>query len=967
MAFTLRLYLCFMLLFCGRVAFAQVSYYNFNAGNGLPSNEVYCAYQDNEGYLWFGTDHGIARYDGHEFKLFTTENGLTDNTVFLIRQGPQGLIWCLTFAGGICYYDGKIFRPHPLNDTIIALTKKNTPMSWSITNNKTLWLGFSSLGIFKIGENSVKAFNHVAKLSPGQSPWYTVAAISNGDHIYASTAQNENVQINDPDVEWLRSFQLPGAPIAALSRNFSLALLANKSIILGQHNHVVLVDSNMHLSQLTLSVEKDITFCRQRTGTSAWALVENGKSLCVEQSGTSVKLIDSLTLTNAASGILTDKQNNFWVTTLNAGIFMVPNYNIKILNISSGGNNNRAFSFGKFGGKLYVGLAQNSYYVLDSTLHGSFHEGISQPAEVHDFALDNKGNVRTNVDLSFGINFYTRNVVNIDDKRLLGCGAYGVIITNPQLKIIYRSDDAGFKKRVDNIARVSSDRFILASNSGLFYLDISQNYAISAEPYLKNLRITSCRVLNDSVFAVATRGKGIYIHAANRFYSVNTAKGLNSDLDEDIYFESDSVLWVASFKGVARVYFKVTADSLYTRIKCYSREDGLCSNQVNSITGYNGYLWLATNEGICYFKPSDLKRDSCNIPVYFSNIFINGQRRNADSLDLNYDENNPLIEFRGLFYQAVSGITYKVRLAGREPWKYTNQNFVQYFNLSPGKYELEVAAEDKFGKYWSNPISLKFTIRPKFTGTLFFRVAMALMALLIIATIVFLLFRNLRLRSQNYIDLLKSEFKALNYQINPHFIFNVLNSIQYYILRKDSEKAVHFLNSFSTLIRRIVTNSRQQYISIIEEVECLKEYMDLEKLRLDDKFDYEINIESHLDIESKMLLPMIIQPIVENAIWHGIVPGGTIGKVKVGFRKEGGALLVRVEDNGVGLAQMGQPANKSPQHLSMAMSNVRERLKIIGDLNDSTWYIQMVDKKRDLGLDESGAVITIRFPEIKMD
>jgi LytS/YehU family sensor histidine kinase len=277
---------------------------------------------------------------------------------------------------------------------------------------------------------------------------------------------------------------------------------------------------------------------------------------------------------------------------------------------------------------------------------------------------------------------------------------------------------------------------------------------------------------------------------------------------------------------------------------------------------------------------------------------------------------------------------------------------------------LQVAAEGKYGKYRSAVHLLQFTIHPKFTNTIYYRAILLLFGLVVIGIIVYQLFRYQQLKSVNSINLLKAEFKALNYQINPHFIFNVLNSIQYYILRKESDKAVHFLNSFSILIRRIVTNSRQQYISVIEEVECLKEYMDLEKLRLDNKFDYEINIDSKVDIEAKILIPMIIQPIVENSIWHGIVPSGNSGKVKVDFKKDGHNLVVVVEDNGVGLRPDNENPNKSPQHLSMAMTNVKERLKIIGDLNDSTWYIQMEDKK-EKGLVESGAIVTIRFPEIK--
>jgi LytS/YehU family sensor histidine kinase len=221
-------------------------------------------------------------------------------------------------------------------------------------------------------------------------------------------------------------------------------------------------------------------------------------------------------------------------------------------------------------------------------------------------------------------------------------------------------------------------------------------------------------------------------------------------------------------------------------------------------------------------------------------------------------------------------------------------------------------------------------------------------------------FNYQRLKAQNVIKLLQAEFKALNYQINPHFIFNVLNSLQYYILHKETNNAVHLLSSFSMLIRKIVNNSRQQYVSVLEEVECLKEYLDLEKMRLDNKFDYELNIDSSIDIERKNILPMIIQPLVENSIWHGIVPAERQGKISIEFKKVDGKITCVVTDNGVGIQDKKE---KSQNNLSLAMKNVSERLKIISELNNSNWAINIVDRST-LATGETGAVVTVVFPEL---
>ena len=140
--------------------------------------------------------------------------------------------------------------------------------------------------------------------------------------------------------------------------------------------------------------------------------------------------------------------------------------------------------------------------------------------------------------------------------------------------------------------------------------------------------------------------------------------------------------------------------------------------------------------------------------------------------------------------------------------------------------------------------------------------------------------------------------------------------------------------------------------------------MDLEKMRLDNKFDYTINIDSSIHVEEKNILPMIIQPLVENSIWHGIVPSSEAGVVSIDFKKTGGTVVCKVEDNGVGISPRGNNKEKSKNNLSLAMKNVSERLKIISELNDTTWSIKTEDKSvKDPT--QTGTIVTIVFPAIK--
>lgn len=484
---------------------------------------------------------------------------------------------------------------------------------------------------------------------------------------------------------------------------------------------------------------------------------------------------------------------------------------------------------------------------------------------------------------------------------------------------------------------------------------------------LNQTRISKVHVFRKNLYAVATRGKGIQVKYNHKLYEINESDGLISDLTEWLHFQNDSTIWVATYKGLSKVELHFSRNDVSTKIYSYTTEDGLCSNQINALAFFNNKLWLATNEGLCYFDPSILKSTAETLPIYITSTSVNGETFGSSLNSLSFSQNNISINYNALYYNDRAKVRYKVRLKGKEEWRYTYENFVQYFSLPPGKYEFEVAAEDKYGRYVSQVKKVSFTIIPHYTNTVHFKIFIGLVVLGIAVLIVYLLFAYQRFKAQNVIKLLQSEFKALNYQINPHFIFNVLNSIQYYILRKDSDKAVHFLSSFSTLIRRIVSNSRQQYISVIEEVECLKDYLDLEKLRLENKFDYELNIDSNVDIEQKTMLPMIIQPLVENSIWHGIVPLEERGKIKVDFKlDEVGALVCTVDDNGVGINSTKLITKKEQNNLSLAMSNVKERLKIIGELNGSEWFINFKDKC-ELGNKDRGTIVTIRFPLAKKD
>ena len=966
------LHIVFLLLLAFAVTLqsrAQVAYHNFNSNDGLPSNEVYTALQDHDGFLWFGTDHGVVKYNGYSFKTYTTADGLTDNTILSIKEDDEHNIWFLTLSGGIDYYDGRKFAPHPNNDTIRKLCSRRVPTSFEVLRHKQAWFGFVEIGVARIDSDKATLFKSDSSPFTSNTPVRIfMLRFANGKYIYTSKQGFDLPKIKDPAVV---SFTTYDADTTYSRLNFNLLLTPAKELLISLENYLLYVDPEGHPHQHVIPRNLEILKLQTGEANNIWLLQKNNASYLIQFNKGSMNEVDSLTFLKSATSILTDRQGNQWVTTLDHGVYMVPNKKVRIFNRVKETATMKLSCINSNGKNLYVGLPEGKLLKIDAQFNPAIYYSTKQgngPTPIANISFRLNGDPLPNLDTSFNwfyqIDHYRTAILQMDEQKFLLGLPSGFVVVSKDKKVLFASPKSGFSKRVTGICGLSGRKYLIGTYTGLYYYLPDDNNKIAEDPYFKNTRITAAKVLSDHLFGIATRGKGVVLSDGHKFYELNEGKGLVSDLAEDLYFENDSVLWVASFKGISKVYFSLNHDSLHTRIKNYTKEDGLCSNQVNGITGFNGFIWLATNEGLCYFAPADLSEEAVISPLYFGGITVNGIRRSIDSLVLKADENSILIEFNALYYKAIDGIRYRFRLKGTSPWKYTTLNYIQYYSLPPGEYRFEVAADDKDGKYRSEIHELKFTIQPRFVDTLFFRILLGLIVLVIIIIIVSSIFSFQKLKATNVIKLLQAEFKALNYQINPHFIFNVLNSIQYYILKKDTENAVHLLGSFSLLIRRIVNNSKQQYISIIEEIECLKEYMDLEKMRLDNKFDYTINIDSSIDVEEKNILPMIIQPLVENSIWHGIVPSSKPGIISIDFKKTDGMVICKVEDNGVGINAKVNDREKSQNNLSLAMKNVSERLKIISELNDTTWSIKTEDKSLS-DPSETGTIVTIVFPAIK--
>jgi LytS/YehU family sensor histidine kinase len=203
--------------------------------------------------------------------------------------------------------------------------------------------------------------------------------------------------------------------------------------------------------------------------------------------------------------------------------------------------------------------------------------------------------------------------------------------------------------------------------------------------------------------------------------------------------------------------------------------------------------------------------------------------------------------------------------------------------------------------------------------------------------------------------------QSLRLEMNPHFIFNSLNSVNQFIAQNNELEANKFLTSYSNLMRNTMENSNKDFVTLGNEIENLKKYLELEHLRFKDKFDYQIIVDERLDHETIWIPNMITQPHLENAIWHGLRYKEHKGLLKMEFKLEGNNILITIDDNGIGPTKSNElKTHNQREHTSRGLTNTRERMALLSDLYKTSMTFSIEEKQAP----QTGTIVKIQFPII---
>lgn len=416
-------------------------------------------------------------------------------------------------------------------------------------------------------------------------------------------------------------------------------------------------------------------------------------------------------------------------------------------------------------------------------------------------------------------------------------------------------------------------------------------------------------------------------------------------------------LWVLDIDYLVKINKK---DWSFT---AYNYEYGL--NQVSSLFRFlkNGNLLIGSRGGIYIIDPDKLTTNQKAPKPYVQNIRTNkGDKLALPAylqhlpLQLSSRENVLTIEFSAINHTLAKETQFRYKLVGAdETWNDPGKNrSITYSNLRGGDYIFQLKAANNEG-IWSDEIyELPIYIgTPWHKTTIFYLMLGALGAAMVLGVY---RYRVNEIRKEESLQaefekqIANVEMSALRAQMNPHFIFNCLNSIDRYIIKNDTKKASEYLNNFGRLIRLILQNSRSNYVNLKDELEALELYMKLEQMRFRNSFDYEIHVQHDINPENYEIPPMLIQPYVENAIWHGLNHKKEKGKVMVSICIHNDIVICTVEDNGIGrAASKAMMNNKEIKRQSMGMNITSERMAIINKLYDTYNHVDIIDLYNDQG------------------
>ncbi len=936
--------LLFILLFLNAKCFAQNPVCRIvNNTSGLPSNTVYQIHQDKDGFIWVAHDKGLSKYDGSSFLNYKSPSMQGSSVSNIHVFGNK--TWCQDFAGNYYYTkENQLFRETRLTaaSNYFASVKFNDKIATVIKDSLILINGFNN----KFSSFALPKFDYV-----------TIATDNNRLLLYA---KDKVLVLSEDAVEKTETFD------TKKSFFFLINVNGNTYGITKNTSPYINLLKNNRVLPLNILPESLIIQDVNVTEDEIWISTSTG-AYCFDKNWNPLYNKFCFYKEYSITKVIKDRENNYWFSTLNNGIFIVPNINARLYNFQN--KNLTALSFQK--DKILAGTSDHTILSFDlSNEHFNFfykdktnHEilGIKYDSVSDDIVYwsDKLGFIKNGKKVKEFSNFAVKSVTGVNEDFYAVAFASGVSLirrnekTTPVPEWIKTKKNNWIDDRYNLLETSTRGRCVYFDNetntlfaataNGIYYFSPNGKGKITAE----GKDIFSSQIIKHSnEIYFTTFSNGLY-----KLTSPSKAIPItNQYISKTLYKASshNKMLWLIGDNLLQQ--YNTETDKVIT----YSESNGLPKAELKDIVIKDGRVFLATTQGLVIFN-NDIKNKNEVAPLlYLNSISVNGKTISDSNFSFKSNENNVSIDFSLLAFKANKAsleIQYKIN---DEPWQ-NLESVSRQLNLpslSAGTYNIQIRGFNEDGIVSENTITVNFKIANPFYKQWWFIGLVALVTLTILYIIFKTRIKNVNQRNELLAqklriehELNKSTLTSIKSQMNPHFLFNALNTIQSYIYTNDKENASEYLVKFSQLTRLILDMSNKDYVSIADEIKALKLYIELEQQRFEDKLQCSFTINENISTETLYIPSMLIQPYIENAIKHGLLHKKGIWILKIDFEKQTNGIQVTIDDNGIGRKRSEQLSKNKMKHQSFATKANEKRLEILNRGLHQNIGINITDKE----------------------
>lgn len=954
-------------LFCHAQLKPTSSYRHFTTAEGLPSTQVQGLFEDSRGYIWAITDRGASVYDGYNFKTYTTKNGLPTNSLLLINEDNAGRMWFMCNNGAYCYLQNDSIKTYSGNSKITALLKDKLPGPFFFDDKDTMWVTtFSGIQLFKCFGDSVQEF--IPETKQNNPATYYLREV--GDklvNLQVGEIGSENKIITSDKISYLLS--VAGDCKLACS----VKVEENQWALSGPGGFVVFDETGNLQAHFNASPYVFSSMDHDRSG-HLWLTNSNG-AYRINNYNQNPDSAEVFFEGQFITALLQDRNGNYWLGDRDNGIYFVPSIEMKLFQSADEGKARKIVSLKIYDNQIYYCDASGKIFTLINdaaieVMKVDLPSGVTLDfvqTNKTEFVVGNKPhvyNTKNNSIKSLNLESVIRKSVNLSNGRVAFCLADGLAFMDSQQQW-QAVDKATFKERSNCLHEDENKVLWIGTNNGLYRYENGIFIACDSLNKLKP-RIVDIEKWHgkptawDDYMVLATRNMGVIFYKnENDFVVVNEQDGLLSDITDCVEADSWGALWIGQSGGIQQMKVLSIEEKKFEFLRV-NYEKGLPSNEVNDLLCFKSTMYVATNNGLALIGVDDTSLKASTSPVKIESL-SNGALPIvlSDSLVLQHNQNDLQFHFAALNYRTGNNTLYRYRLIGlHNEWLQTTNRSAEYWKLNAGTFTFEVCAMNEDGA-WSEPTQISFTILQHFSKTLWFRTLVLMLLLGAIALAFYIFYRNKRQKLESKAKMLELRQQALNANMNPHFIFNSLSSIQLFINTNRTREANDYLADFSKLIRMNLETNLHNMVSLEDELERLELYLKLEKLRFGEQLNYAIGIEQNINTYDLQIPPMLLQPYAENALLHGILPSHEPGHINIKVFQSEANYTVQITDNGIGINK--SKATKDKKHTSLALKMNEERMAILSNQTGQAFSVSISDLS-DVEISKHGTLVSIELP-----